>query len=287
MKTIGIVGLGVIGGSFAKAIKKFDSEIKVIGIDKNEEVAQKAVSEEVIDSFDVAELKSCELIVICLYPQNTIDYIRENINNFRENVALMDVCGCKKGIVYYIEYILNTEQRTDIDYVSVHPMAGRECWGYENSVDNLFNGKNFLITKTPDTHETAIQKAKYFAEEICKFTPSIITTPEQHDQIIALTSQLAHIVSSAYIKSPTAQYAAGFTGGSFADMTRVANLNEDMWTELFMQNREYLLEELDIFERNLEQFRYAIKGNDSQMLKTLLAKGRERRAKLNQLNVES
>ncbi|GHU52206.1 prephenate dehydrogenase [Clostridia bacterium] len=286
MKQVGIVGLGLIGGSFAKAIKKFDSSIKITAFDKDEKALESALIEHSIDDYDSENLKNCDLVLICLYPQATVDFIRNNAAKLKDDALLIDICGIKKGIVYYVEYILGSEHRNDVDYVSCHPMAGRECWGYENSLASIFKNKNFLITKTPNIKESAIEKAKEFATN-CGFSNIQITTPEQHDKIIALTSQLAHIVSSAYIKSPTAQYASGFTGGSFADMTRVANLNENMWAELFLQNKEYIIEELDIFEKNLEQFRYAIKGNDSNMLKSILAKGRERREMLDQLDVEN
>jgi prephenate dehydrogenase len=286
MKHIGIVGLGLIGGSFAKAIKKYDSNIRVTAVDKNEKTLEDALINHDIDDYNKENLKECELVIISLYPQATIDFVRENVKLFKDDAVLIDICGIKKGLVYYIEYILGSEHRNDISYISCHPMAGRECWGYENSLASLFKNRNFLIIKTPNSKEETIEIVKKFAEN-CGFGNIQNTTPEQHDQIIALTSQLAHIVSSAYIKSPTAQYASGFTGGSFADMTRVANLNEEMWAELFLQNREYIIEELDIFERNLEQFRFAIKGNDSEMLKSLLSKGREKRELLDKFNVEN
>jgi prephenate dehydrogenase len=283
---IGIVGLGLMGGSFAKAIKNFNKEIKITAFDVNQRILEEAVKNNIIDDFDKNNLKECDLVIICLCPQATVDFIRDHTAEFKSDAVLTDICGVKKGIIYYIEYILSSDHRSDISYVSCHPMAGRECWGYENSQDNLFENRNFLVVKTPNSRETAVETITEFAKNI-GFSNVQVTSPEQHDEVIALTSQLAHIVSSAYIKSPTAQYASGFTGGSFADMTRVANLNENMWTELFLQNREYILLELDIFEKNLEQFRYALTGNDSNMLKSILAKGRERREMLDKMNVEN
>lgn len=285
MEKIGIVGLGLMGGSLAKAIKKNDSTIEIVGIDERREAVDTAITGKIIDSDKLDDIRDCDIVVICLYPQDTVNFIRDNAKLFKENAVVADFCGIKKGIVYYIEYILSGENRHDLVYLSCHPMAGRECWGFENSVENLYEGKSFLVAKTPNCKAWGIEVITKFAQLIgCSRT--VMTTPEQHDQIIALTSQLAHIVSSAYIKSPTAQYADGFTGGSFADMTRVASLNENMWTELFLQNREFLLNEIDIFEKNLDEFRYAIKGNDARRLKELLAKGRERREKLNQMNIE-
>lgn len=161
----------------------------------------------------------------------------------------------------------------DVLFVGAHPMAGREFSGFEYSLDNLFDNASFIVTPFDDTPAHIIEFIKYFAQKL-QFSKVVVTTPKEHDKVIAFTSQLAHIVSNAYIKSPSAKQQSGFSAGSFQDLTRVAKLDENMWTDLFMLNKGALLFEIDTIIENLKEYREAIEKNDNNSLKQLLKDGR-------------
>lgn len=267
---IAVVGMGLIGGSFCKTLKK-NTTHTVFGLDNDENTVKKALFEGAIDeAITPEELERCEVCVVCLHPQQTIGFINENLNNFKAGTIVFDVCGVKKSISDAVEAQLIEK---GVHFVGTHPMAGREFSGYDYSLDSMFDNASFIITKTAYTNETALETVKTIAEEM-KFKRIVISTPEQHDSIIAFTSQLAHIVSNAYIKSPTLQQRSGYSAGSFLDMTRVAKLNEDMWTSLFIMNRAPLLKEIDTIIDNLEKYRDALQKSDSDELKELLREGR-------------
>ena len=267
---IAVIGMGLIGGSFCKTLKK-NTKHAVFGFDKDNGVTQKALSEEAIDKIIAPEeLQECDMSVVCLHPEQTIDFILENLDNFKSGTIVFDVCGVKKSISDAVEAEL---LKKGVYFVGTHPMAGREFSGYDYSLDTMFDNASFIIAKTEFTNATALETVKTVAEEM-KFKRIVISTPEQHDSIIAFTSQLAHIVSNAYIKSPTLQNRSGYSAGSFLDMTRVAKLNEDMWTSLFMMNKAPLVYEIDTIIENLERYRDALQNSDSATLKTLLREGR-------------
>ncbi len=267
---IAVIGMGLIGGSFCKTLKK-NTKHTVFGFDKDDSVVKKAFSEGAIDKIIAPEeLQECDMSVVCLHPEQTIDFILENLDNFKSGTIVFDVCGVKKSISDAVEAEL---LKKGVHFVGAHPMAGREFSGYDYSLDSMFDNASFIIAKTEFTNVTALEAVKTVAEEM-KFKRIVISTPEQHDSIIAFTSQLAHIVSNAYIKSPTLQNRSGYSAGSFLDMTRVAKLNEDMWTSLFMMNKDPLVYEIDTIIENLEKYRDALQNSDSATLKTLLREGR-------------
>lgn len=275
---IGIVGLGLIGGSLAKAIKKNTHEI-CCGLDINQATVTAALAQEAIDSAITAdELDRCDVVIISLYPQHTIDFILENKNRFKKGGIVIDTCGIKGEIVKAVEKPLAD---CGVRFVGCHPMAGREFSGFEYSVDNLFEKASFIMTPTDSTDMQAVRKISKLAYDI-GFAKCVISTPQEHDSVIAFTSQLAHVVSSAYVKSPTLMKQSGFSAGSFKDLTRVAKLNEDMWTTLFMMNKEPLVEEISHIIKCLEDYRDAMVTDDSQRLKQLLREGRELKEKSNE-----
>lgn len=268
---IGIVGLGLIGGSLAKAIKKRTHD-SCFGIDINKASIAGALEQEAIDGeLQPEELSACDLVIVSLHPEPTIDFITKNAKNFKKGGIVIDTCGVKGSIINAVEEILAQE---DVEFLGCHPMAGREFSGFAYSVDNLFDKASFIMTPTDRTKVDVVKFVEDFAESI-GFAKCVISTAEEHDRVIAFTSQLAHVVSSAYVKSPSLLKQAGFSAGSFKDMTRVAKLNEDMWTSLFMMNRQPLVDEIDYIIKNLEDYKEAISNGDEKKLHDLLKEGRE------------
>ena len=266
-----IVGLGLIGGSMAKAIKRAGGH-EVYGFDRDETVINKALSEGTADLRLSAEnLAECELLLIALYPKAAVDFVREHIEDLPEGITIVDLCGVKKAVMEPMEEVLRGRR---VNYIGGHPMAGTESSGYTSSRADLFDGASMILVEGDCRDKAAIEKAESFFLEL-GFKDITRTGKEEHDRIIAFTSQLAHVVSSAYIKSPTALLHYGFSAGSYKDLTRVAKLNETMWTELFLDNSGYLLEEIDGICERLSEYRRAIAEGDRDELKRLLKEGRE------------
>ncbi|MBE7037927.1 MAG: prephenate dehydrogenase [Ruminococcaceae bacterium] len=268
---IGFVGIGLIGGSLLKAIKKYTNN-NCFFLDKNIDAIKKAkvlgLGEELNDE---SMLSKCDIVFVSLHPQKTIDFINSNTKNFKKGAIVCDVCGIKKEIANQIQANLIKE---NVHYIGTHPMAGREFSGFDYSTEKLFENAYFIITKNENTNDDALEKIQTLAESL-RFKKCVISTEDEHDKIIAFTSQLAHIVSSAYIKSPSALMEKGFSAGSFQDMTRVAYLNEDMWTELFMMNKQNLVYEIETIVNHLNEYKNALISGDDKNLHTLLKEGRE------------
>lgn len=271
---IGIVGLGLIGGSMAKAIKTH-TEHTVLGMDLIESVVYKAYLLEAIDGqLTTEKLEDCDIVFLAMYPQDTIDFVKTNADLFKKNGLVLDLCGVKEAVC---TPILPIARKHGFIYIGAHPMAGREFSGFSHSSGSLFEGASMVLVPFHGTTIETVQSVK----ELCKrigFTCIQISTPEEHDRMIAFTSQLAHVVSSAYIKSPTALEQIGFSAGSFKDMTRVAKLNEKMWTELFLDNPDHLCEEIERLIQHLQEYKEAIKDGDRDRLFNLLKEGRELKA---------
>jgi len=268
---VAVVGLGLIGGSVCKALKENTSHV-IYGINRSKGVLTKALDAGAIDHaiVDNSDLKEIDIVYICLYPETVIDFIKENVSNFKKGSIICDACGVKSPVVYKAEKLLHGE---GVFFVGTHPMAGREFSGFDYSTPKIFEGASFIITKTPETHDFAAERIKELAEAM-KFGEIIFTSPEDHDRNIAFTSQLAHIVSNAYIKSPSLRSEHGFSAGSFQDLTRVAKLNEEMWTSLFLLNDKNLINELSILIDHLDEYRQALINGDADRLRELLKAGR-------------
>lgn len=270
---IGIVGLGLIGGSLAKAISQ-NTDNTVYGLDLSDQVMKKAVLVGAIEQPLTDELLShCDIVIVALYPQATIDYVKEHASLFKKDSIVVDCGGIKRLVC---DELIPLAESEGFLFVGGHPMAGLEHSGFTYAKRALFNNASMIFTATKGPIES-IEKLKKLFTSI-GFTNVAITTPEDHDKKIAFTSQLAHVVSNAYIKSPTALQHAGFSAGSYKDLTRVAKLNEDMWTELFLENAENLAGEIDILIESLQQYNKAIKEGDAITLRALLRDGRERKA---------
>lgn len=271
---IGIVGLGLIGGSMAKSIKNRTAHT-VWGTDLNAETMTLARLSGAIDAPLTDEnIPSCDLLLLAIRPNAALEWIRANADKIGPQAIVVDLCGVKRVICASIAPIAKEH---GFAFIGGHPMAGRERSGFVSSSVDLFSGASMILTPDDRTDMEMLETLKSFFTDI-GFAGLTFSDPDEHDRIIAYTSQLAHLVSSAYIKSPEAQLRRGFSAGSYRDMTRVAHLDEDMWTELFLDNADYLSEQLDILIDHLNEYRAAIGSRDAQQLCALLKDGREKKA---------
>ena len=272
---IAVVGLGLIGGSICKALKA-NTFYHIMGIDQNPDVTKKALESGAIDEVITADrLCDANLTIVALYPVAIVDFVRENADKFRRGSIVMDICGVKGYIVNSCTPILKEK---DVIFIGTHPMAGTEHSGFDYSTADLFNGASFIITPSDDTPQIAIDLVSTLGA-CMNFGQVVIASPEQHDANIAYTSQLAHVVSNAYVKSPSLFRADGFSAGSFLDLTRVAYLNEEMWSSLFMCNKDALLNEINCIINSLTEYRDAMEKDDIDTLRELLKVGKERKEK--------
>lgn len=278
--TVGIVGLGLIGGSMAKAIKT-RTPCRVLGFDSDAAVLGRARREGVCDGvLDDGTLADCGLVLVALWPEAAVDFVCENAGRFAPGSLVCDLCGVK-GFV--CDGVRDAVSGRDFTFVGAHPMAGRERSGFDSALENLFDGASMLLTPFAGTPRGELDRLADFFRSL-GFARVVETTPAEHDRVIAYTSQLAHVVSSAYVKSPAAAEHHGFSAGSYRDMTRVARLNEDMWTQLFLENRGALKAEIDGLVERLQQYSDALGENDSAALRGLLREGRERKERIDAEN---
>lgn len=271
---IGIVGLGLIGGSMAKSIKT-RTDHQVWGIDLDAETMTMARMCGAIDaSLTEENLPQCDLILLAIRPQAAIDWVVGHADKIAKSAVVVDLCGVKRTVV---AGITPYAEKYGFAYIGGHPMAGRERGGFTSASDALYEGASMILTPDARTDMQMLEMLKAFFLDI-GFAGLTFSDPEEHDRIIAFTSQLAHITSSAYVKSPEAQRRRGFSAGSFRDMTRVARLDEDMWTELFLDDADYLIRELDELIHHLSEYSDALKAKDEERLRALLKDGREKKA---------
>lgn len=272
--TVGIEGLGLIGASFARGFKKRCREVTVLADNRTRATLNKALDEGTVDGvLDKDSIGSVDLLIVALYPEAAVRYLEEMAPLISADTIVTDVCGlkryiCKEGFRLADEY--------GFTFIGGHPMAGTQFSGYDNSKADMFVNASMILVPDPSKDgNSVLDKLETIKEMLGKleFGRFVITTPENHDRMIAMTSQMAHLVSSCYVKSPGAEEAEGFTGGSFQDLTRVAYLNAGMWTELFMENQDYLLAEIEAVQKELERYRAAIAASDSEELYKLLDEG--------------
>ncbi len=272
---IGIAGLGLIGGSMAKAYRAYSdenhAEIKIFGFDINENILGFATVEGVLDGkLNENNIPECDLIFVALYPEATVDYIQRIAPMINKDAYVFDLCGTKTRVC---DACFKIAEEYGFTFVGAHPMAGKQYSGYKHARSNLFHGAPMVIVPPCFDDIILLSKIKELLAP-ANFGKFSFTDAQSHDKMIAFTSQLAHVVSNAYIKSPTAASHKGFSAGSYKDMTRVAWLNEDMWTELFFENKEPLLYELNTVIASLCEYRDALENDERTHLKELLRDGR-------------
>lgn len=270
--TVGILGLGLIGGSLARAYH--DAGHSVLGCDRDASTVQFAQMAHAVDAPLTEEnIGSCELLLLAVCPQAAADYLEAMGDKIAKTAVVVDCCGIKRQIC---EAGFRLAERCGWLYVGGHPMAGTHFSGFKYSRADLFRGAPMVLVPPVFDDIRLLERVKALLAPP-QFGQFSVTTAEKHDRMIAFTSQLAHVVSNAYIKSPTAGAHRGFSAGSYKDLTRVAWLNAPMWTELFLDNRDFLLAELDTLMENLQVYRDALANGDAAALCTALEAGKRRK----------
>ncbi len=263
MKKTAVVGLGIIGGSICAALTK--AGYLVDGKDLQKESLAYALEKGYIAG-EAEELSAYDVVFIALPPKATATLLQEGI--FKEGAIVADICGIKEEI----EKVVYSQPR-NYKYVGMHPMAGKETSGIRSASADLFRMANLVLTVASQTDRGALVAIKEYAKAM-HFGKIVECSAAEHDRKIALTSQLAHLVANGYVKSPQVKACEGFTGGSFQDMTRIAGVDENMWTELYMYNRAYICQELEGLIAHLQEYKQAIEKGDDKALSTALKEGR-------------
>lgn len=275
-KKIGIVGLGLIGGSMARALKAKTTHT-VYGYDSDSSTLYQALADKSIDAeLNENVIKCCDTIIIALYPSLTCDFVKSHLQDFKSGTVIIDCSGVKKKICDELSDLCTDN---GLYFIGGHPMAGTEKSGYAYSSATLFDDAYMILCEDSNTNTVALKAAELLFTSI-GFGSVTITSAARHDEIIAFTSQLAHLVSNAYIKSSTAGNHKGFSAGSYKDMTRVAYLNEEMWTELFFANKENLLNECYSLIDHLKEYCSALENDDTETMQSLLLEGKIAKAKI-------
>ena len=267
---IGIVGLGLIGGSLAKASKKYGN-YTVYAYDIQETSINKALADGAIDDqLTKKNISSCDYIFISLYPKAVNEFVEKHAAFFQKDAVIIDCAGVKRSVC---EPCFHIAEKHGFTFIGGHPMAGTQFSGYEHAKDTMFWNAPFVLTPKQNEDVLVLAKAREVIISL-GFGRVSVMTPERHDKLIAFTSQLAHVVSNAYVKSPSAPERKGISAGSYKDLTRVAYLNETMWAELFLDNRDHLTAEIDHLITELQKYSQAMKANDFETLRELLKEGK-------------
>lgn len=263
-----IVGLGLIGASFAKALKK-NTNHYVMGWNRTDSVSVRAIEDGVIDETGDIEnlIPKADITIVNFYPDAIAPFVMKYKDLFKTNSIVTDSCGIKAKLCNELD-----NKDFNFYFVGAHPMAGREVSGYDNSLATLFDNASFICTPYNYTPKYITDALVGLAQEM-GFARTVVTTPEHHDEMIAFTSQIAHVLACSYVLSPLAPYHAGYSAGSYRDVSRVARINADMWTELFIANGAPLVSEIDDLVSNLMKFKYAIVNEDGKQLHDLMEKG--------------
>ena len=271
---IAIIGLGLIGGSIARRLRGFH-DCTIAAYNRTAETLLLAKQDGAIDEgySDPGEaMENADLIILCLYPQLNVDMVRDNLSHIKSGAVITDVSGVKGFMVEELSKILPD----DVDFIGAHPMAGREVGGYKSSTDTLFNKASFLITPTEKNKPENVALIRELAEYIgCKHV--VTTTPEEHDAVIAYTSQLMHVVAVALCDNPMIERSTFFSAGSLRDCTRVAIINAEMWSELFVENKDALVDRISEMQDSLEKIKQAVADSDRGKLEEIMKHATEQK----------
>ena len=269
---VGILGLGLIGGSMARSYALEGHT--VLACEKDEQMLQFAMLAGAVHGrLDDASIASCDLILLAIYPDGSASWLEEHAQHISKHTLVMDLCGIKREIC---RRCFPLAERYGFTFVGGHPMAGSQFSGFKYSRANLFSGQPMVLVPPRFDDISLLDRCKQLLEP-CDFGRFSVTTADDHDRMIAFTSQMPHILSNAFIKSPTAMNHKGFSAGSYKDLTRVAWLNPQMWAELFLENRDNTLSELDIYIKSLQAYREALANYDLKALTALLEEGKRRK----------
>ncbi len=274
-KKILIVGLGLLGGSYARALKRFGFHISAIT--KEQSSIDYALEEKIIDEgsteLDERITGDADLVIFALYPHVFVEWIEKNQGLLKSGAIITDVTGVKGSIVYRIQDML----RPDVEFVPAHPMAGREVSGVENSTDKIFAGANYIVTPTEKNTPEAIQTCMELGR-LLGFSNVTTLSPEEHDEMIGFLSQLTHCIAITLMTCNEKEDMEKFTGDSFRDLTRIARINEMMWSELFVANKEALLEQMNLFMDKFAELKEMLEQEDVEGMKKMMRYSTERRA---------
>lgn len=275
MKTAGIIGLGVMGGSFAARLKELG--YRVYGFDPNSQSLKKAREKGWIDEgyadFSKA-LSDCELLIFCIYPSLLPEWIETLQNRFAPGTLLLEISGVKQAIMEPVHKIL----RPDVELMSIHPMCGRESKGIDHADPRIFDSANFILIPDDSNTASSIVKVSSLAKDLgCKNIS--VLTPAEHDSMIAFLSQLTHVIAVSLMDTHENEHLVEYTGDSFRDLTRIASINEDMWSELFLLNKDMLLDEIRQFRDSLDTFTRALEDEDTRTMKDMMILSTQRRHK--------
>ena len=274
-KRILIVGLGLLGGSYAKALKRFGFHISAIT--KEQSSIDYALKEGIIDegstALDESIIGQADLVVFALYPHVFVEWIEKNQQLLKSGALITDVTGIKGSIVYRIQDML----REDVEFIAAHPMAGREVSGVENSTEKMFVGANYIVTptakNTPEAIETCIELGRLLG-----FANVATLSPEEHDEMIGFLSQLTHCIAVSLMTCNDKEHMEKYTGDSFRDLTRIARINDLMWSELFVANKKVLLDQMDMFLNEFVRLRGMIETEDINGMRAMMRHSTARRA---------
>ncbi len=290
--TYGIVGLGIMGGSIAKAIREnilseADSSGKVLACNRSQNSLKSALSEGVIDEAFTIEnvgemLKKCDIVFVCLYPHATLDFLKEHKNEFKSGSFVTDISGVK-GI---FEKNLPSLLRSDVDFIIGHPMAGGEKEGYAASNAKFFVNHNYILIPQDFNKPENLETMKNLVSAM-GFTRITETACDIHDYKIGFTSQLCHVIASALVQSAPDKEITAFGGGSFEDLTRIAMINAPLWTELFISNKEKLVSHIDSFMSQMEKLKEMIQNEDAEKLTEYLNQVREKRIAMGSITTKA
>ena len=274
-KKILIVGLGLLGGSYAKVLKRFGFHISAIT--KDQSSIDYALSEGMIDEgsieLDEKLIGEADLVIFALYPHIFVEWIEKNQGLLKSGAIITDVTGVKGSIVYKIQDML----RPDVEFIAAHPMAGREVSGVENSTDKMFAGANYIVTPTKKNTQEAIQTCMELGR-LLGFSNVTTLSPEEHDEMIGFLSQLTHCIAVTLMTCNDKADMEKFTGDSFRDLTRIARINDLMWSELFVANKEALLEQMNLFMDKFQELKEMLAAEDVEGMRKMMRHSTERRA---------
>lgn len=274
-KKILIVGLGLLGGSYAKVLKRFGFHISAIT--KEQSSIDYAIKENIIDEgstqIDKKIIGESDLVIFALYPHTFVEWIEQNQQFLKSGALITDVTGVKRNIVYKIQDIL----RSDVEFIAAHPMAGREVSGVENSTDKLFIGANYIVTPTNKNTQEAIQTCMELGR-LLGFSNVTTLTPEEHDEMIGFLSQLTHCIAISLMTCNDKENMEKFTGDSFRDLTRIARINDLMWSELFVANKDALLKQMNLFIDKFTELKTMIEQEDIPKMRKMMQHSTARRA---------
>ena len=269
------MGLGLLGGSYARALKRFGFHVSALTLDQAS--VDYAVGEGIIDEgsteLDERMIGEADLVIFALYPHIFVEWIEQNQGLLKSGALITDVTGIKRGIVYKIQEML----RPDVEFVAAHHMAGREVSGVENSTDKMFIGANYIVTPTERNTPEAIQTCMELGR-LLGFSNVTTLSPEDHDEMIGFLSQLTHCIAITLMTCNDKEDMEKFTGDSFRDLTRIARINDLMWSELFVANKDVLLEQMDLFLGQFNRLRSMLETGDVEGMRQMMRHSTERRA---------